>query len=77
MTYLQGGGDIVIRGASHYWGPWSSPVTLATQAQFPGLYGAFMEPHFLTDNGHTIYFVMSQWNPYAVFWMKATLTRER
>ncbi len=76
MTYLQGNGDIVIRGASHYWGPWSSPVTLATQAQFPGLYGAFMEHHFLTDNGHTVYFVMSQWNPYAVFWMKATLTRE-
>ena len=32
-----------------------------------------MNPHFLTNQGHTIYFVMSQWGPYRIFWMKATL----
>ncbi len=74
MTYLRGAGDLVIRSAPHYWGPWSAPATLATQAQYPGLYGAFMNPHFVTNAGHTLYFVMSQWNPYAVFWMKATLS---
>jgi len=78
MTYLQGGGasgsgNLVIRGAAHYWGPWSRPATLVDQQQFPGLYGAFMNPHFLSDGGRTIYFVMSQWDPYCVFWMRASL----
>jgi len=78
MTYLQGGGasgsgNLVIRAAPRYWGPWSSPATLADQNKFPGLYGAFMNPHFLSDGGHTIYFVMSQWGPYCVFWMRASL----
>lgn len=81
MTYLQGGNDqimpssddLVIRSARHYWGPWSQPQTLVSQDRFPGLYGAFMNPHFLAAGGHTIYFVMSQWGPYSVFWMKASL----
>jgi hypothetical protein len=42
-------------------------------ARFPGLYGAFMEPHFLGNGGHDLYFVMSLWPAYAVFWMRATL----
>jgi hypothetical protein len=33
-----------------------------------------MDAHFLADGGHTIYFTMSQWLPYTVFWMRATLT---
>jgi len=78
MTYLQGdgargSGNLVIRGAPHYWGPWSRPATLVDQKGFPGLYGAFMNPYFLSDGGHTIYFVMSQWNPYCVYWMRASL----
>jgi hypothetical protein len=81
MTYLQGGDDqimpssddVVIRSAPHYWGPWSAPATLVSHVTFAGLYGAFMNPHFLSKDGHTIYFVMSEWGPYAVFWMRATL----
>lgn len=83
MTYLQGGNDqimpssdgLVIRGATHYWGPWSDPATLVGHDRFSGLYGAFMSSHFLAHNGHTVYFVMSQWGPYAVFWMRASLRR--
>lgn len=82
MTYLQGdgvdgSGDLVIRSAPHYWGPWSQPATLADHGRFPGLYGAFMNEHFLSDGGHTIYFVMSQWDPYCVFWMRASLDAKR
>lgn len=81
MTYLQGGNDqispssddIVIRAAPHSWGPWSAPATLVPNQQFPGLYGAFMHPRFLADGGHTLYFVMSQWGPYCIFWMRATI----
>jgi hypothetical protein len=82
MTYLQGGnddvmpasGDLVIRTAPRYWGPWSVAATLVPHSQYPGEYGAFMEPHFLGNGGRDVYFVMSQWGPYAVFWMRATLT---
>ncbi len=81
MTYLQGGNDqimpssnnLVLRTAPHYWGPWSAPVTLVDNARFPGLYGAFMNTHFLGNGGRTLYFVMSQWNPYSIFWMSANL----
>jgi hypothetical protein len=45
--------------------------------RYPGLYGAFMNPHFLSGNGRTIYFVMSQWDVYSVFWMKASLSIRR
>jgi hypothetical protein len=75
MTYLQGAGNIVIRSAPNYWGPWSAPATLASQTRFPGLYGAFMNARFVSNGGGTIYFVMSQWGPYSVFWMRATLAR--
>lgn len=74
MTYLQGSGDLVIRSASQPWGPWSQAATLASQQRFPELYGAFMNSHFVTDGGRSIYFVMSQWLPYCVFWMRATLS---
>ncbi len=81
MTYLQGGNDqirpssddLVIRDAPNYWGPWSAPVTLVSHARFPGLYGAFMNSHFLAQNGKELYFVMSEWGPYSVFWMRADL----
>ena len=80
MTYLQGGNDeirpssddLVIRSASNYWGPWSAPATLVSHVRFPGLYGAFTNEHFLADGGHTLYFAMSLWGPYSIFWMRAT-----
>ena len=81
MTYLQGGNDqvmpssndLVIRSAPHYWGPWSAPATLVSHSRFPQLYGAYMHPQFLANGGHTIYFVMSLWGPYSIFWMRADL----
>jgi len=81
MTYLQGGNDeirpssddLVIRSAPNYWGPWSVPATLVSHVRFPGLYGAFTNEHFLADGGHTLYFAMSLWGPYSIFWMRATL----
>jgi hypothetical protein len=81
MTYLQGGNDqikpssddLVIRDAPNYWGPWSAPITLVSHIRFPGLYGAFMNPQFLDQGGREIYFVMSEWGPYSVFWMRANL----
>ncbi|MEX2540777.1 MAG: DUF4185 domain-containing protein [Trueperaceae bacterium] len=65
-----------LREALNPWGPWSEPVTLATAGRFPQLYGAYMTPSFISTDGRTVYFVMSQFGPYNTFIMKATLGLE-
>ncbi len=65
-----------LREAEHLWGPWTAPHTLATANDYPQLYGAFMTPSFLRDNGRSLFFVMSQYGPYNTFIMKAQLTYE-
>lgn len=55
------------------WGPWGVPERLATSAQFPQLYGAYMTPSFLRDAGHRLYFVMSMYGPYNAYLMRADL----
>ncbi len=64
---------IELREAECPWGKWSLPEVVATAAQFPQLYGAFLTPSFLKDNGRTLYFIMSMYGPYNTFVMKATL----
>lgn len=73
MTYLNGGGDVVLREGLQPWGPWGNAISLMTQAGFPGLYGPYMNPRYLSDDGRTFYFTISRWGPYNVDWMKATL----
>jgi hypothetical protein len=69
MMYLQGE-DIIMRTATNPQGPWSGPQTVVTSADYPGLYGGFMHPW--SANG-TIYFTMSQWDPYNVYLMKVSI----
>jgi hypothetical protein len=74
-TYLnEDTASLQLREAEHLWGPWTTPHTLATARDYPQLYGAFMTPSFLRDNGRTLFFVMSQYGPYNTFLMKAELT---
>jgi Domain of unknown function (DUF4185) len=63
-----------LREADHLWGPWTAPHVLATARDYPQLYGAFMTPSFLRNNGRSLFFVMSQFGPYNTFIMKAQLT---
>lgn len=65
-----------LREAAAPWGPWSEPHTLATAAEYPSLYGAFMSPAYLSDDGTTFYFFMSQFGPYDAFVMRADLQVE-
>ncbi len=65
--------SIELREAENPWGPWSPPYMVARAAEYPQLYGAFLTPSFLKDNGKTLYFVMSMFGPYNTFVMKATL----
>ncbi|MBV9106438.1 MAG: DUF4185 domain-containing protein [Verrucomicrobia bacterium] len=74
FTYLnEKTASIELREAEYPSGPWSSPHLVASAAQFPQLYGAFLTPSFLKDNGKTLYFIMSMYGPYNTFVMKATI----
>jgi len=74
-TYLnEQTASLELREAEHLWGPWTNPHTLATARDYPQLYGAFMTPSFLKNNGQTLFFVMSQYGPYNTFVMKAELS---
>jgi hypothetical protein len=73
-TYLnEKTASIELREAECPWGQWSTPHVVARAAQYPQLYGAFLTPSFLKDNGKTLYFIMSMFGAYNTFVMKATL----
>jgi hypothetical protein len=69
MMYLQGE-DIIMRSAKSATGPWSAAQVVVSSADYPGLYGGYMHPW---SAGGTIYFAMSQWNPYNVYLMKVQI----
>lgn len=77
MTYLKEGTGIVIREGILPWGPWGPDIVLVNKAEYPGLYAPFMNTNMTEDGGKTIYFTLSLWGPYNVFWMKATLEKEQ
>jgi len=73
-TYLnEKTASIELREAEYPWGPWTTPHVVAKAAQYPQLYGAFMTPSFLKDEGKSLYFIMSMFGAYNTFVMKATL----
>lgn len=65
---------IEVRQAPEPWGPWSAPIEVVSghQPGFQQLYGSYMNPWYVEDDGQTIYFTMSLWDPYDVFLVKAT-----
>lgn len=74
MVHLEApAGRIVLRAARSVTGPWSDGQTLATAADYPQLYGGFLDPTTL-GRDH-IYYVMSQWGPYNTSLFRATLNR--
>jgi hypothetical protein len=77
MTYTDGGGDGAdIREAAAPWGPWSDATTLVSAQKVPGLYAPFMLGQYTANHGRTIYFTLSKWGPYNVFWYRADLVRK-
>jgi hypothetical protein len=73
MTTMADNADAVIYEGITPWGPWSEPISLFTQAELPGLYAPFMHAPYVADDGKSIYFALSLWEPYNVFWYKAGL----
>ena len=76
MTYLKEGTGVVLREGITPWGPWSEPIEVVSATELPGLYAPFMAPHYTDDGGKTIYFALSVWDPYNVFWYKAELSKD-
>lgn len=72
MTYSTAGDAVIAEGITP-WGPWSAPHVITTQAQHPGLYSPYLNPRYVENDGRTVYFAMSLWGPYNVFWFKADL----
>lgn len=75
MTTMADNADAVIYEGITPWGPWSEPTYLFRQEDLPGLYAPFMHPRYVADGGRTVYFAMSQWLPYNVFWYRVDLVR--
>jgi len=65
---------ICLRVAEELWGPWSAPYLIAHARDYPGLYGAFLHPDLVENNGQQIYFIMSRWNVYNTFVLRVDLT---
>lgn len=65
--YLNAHADLVFRVATSPTGPWGSEQLLASQAEYPGLYGGFIHP-WSTSN--EIYYAQSTWNQYNVALMR-------
>jgi hypothetical protein len=75
MTTMADNADAVIYEGITPWGPWSEPTYLFRQEELPGLYAPFMHPRYVADGGRTVYFTLSQWLPYNVFWYRVDLVR--
>ncbi|RAP77534.1 DUF4185 domain-containing protein [Paenibacillus montanisoli] len=75
MTYLKEGQGVVIREGLAPWGPWGEAIDLVKASDQPGLYGPFMNDRYTADGGKTIYFTLSLWDPYNVFWFRASLQK--
>jgi hypothetical protein len=76
MTSTDGSGvGSTIREGISPWGPWGEPKPLVTQEDLPGVYSPYLHPRYVANGGRTIYFTISQWDPYNVFWYRADLVK--
>lgn len=75
MTYLAEGRGIVMREGITPWGPWGEPVEVIAQDEVAGPYAPFMLDRYTEDGGRVIYFTLSIWDPYNVFWYRAELQK--
>ena len=65
-----------LRFADRPEGPWSPPATLARGADYDLAYGAYMTPSWISADGMSFYYIMSQFGPYNTYIVKAELQRK-
>ena len=75
ITYLaEDSGSIVMREMITPWGEFSKKWTIASSGTYPSLYGAYMHPDYVENQGQSVYFTMSQYFPiYNIMWMRFDL----
>lgn len=74
MTYSDAGNAYIREGVTP-WGPWGEPIELVSGDDYEGLYSPYLNPRYVQNEGRTIYFTLSLWGPYNVFWFTAELER--
>lgn len=77
LTTMDANSPAVLYEGINPWGPWSEPHTILTQEQCPGLYGPYTDPRYVSHDGTRIYFTLSIWDPYNVFWYSMDLIDAR
>lgn len=76
MTYTHGGGNgAEIRESATPWGPWGEAFQLVSPQAVPGLYAPYLSADLISNDGRTIYFTLSKWGPYNVYWYRADLIK--
>lgn len=66
--------SIVLRTADNLWGPWSEPVVIVDYTEYPSLYGSYVHPELVEDNGEIVYFIMSIYSEYNTFVMSVNVS---
>jgi len=66
--------SIVLQTADNIWGPWSEPVTIVSGTEYPSLYGSYVHPEYVEDNGEVVYFIMSIFSEYNTFVMSVNVS---
>jgi len=76
MTYFDDPrAAIILRDSPSLTGPWTGQKILVKGSDYPALYGGYIHPGF--NDRDKVYFAMSQWKPYNVFFMRAQLTLDK
>ncbi|TFV55454.1 DUF4185 domain-containing protein [Mycobacterium sp. PS03-16] len=77
VMYTEPSGRVVMRTSDTPQGGWSSPITVATSADYPQLYAPMIHPWSGTDQAegepYYLYWNLSQWGPYNVRLMQTDL----
>jgi hypothetical protein len=82
VLYADGNNNVQMRIADEPEGPWSDPITVATSAEYPGLYAPMIHPwsgtgQLTNDDGtpdeNNLYWNMSLWDNYNVVLMQTDL----
>ncbi len=74
MTYSDAGNAYIREGLSP-WGPWGDPIEMVSVTDYPGLYSPYLNPKYTSDDGKRLYFTLSLWDPYNVFWFSIDLEK--
>ena len=66
--------SIVIRIADDIWGPWSDSMTIVDATEYPSLYGSYVHPDLVENEGEVVYFIMSIFSEYNTYVMSVNVS---